>query len=439
MWLGGGLALAWTLAFPLGYLIFAIPWPLSLSNRVTVPLRLAATAGAAEIIRAVGVPVLKEGNVLHLPNAPLNVSDACSGIRSLGVMLAAGAGLGYWMRCGAARIAALCIVAVPIAMLVNFLRVALTGLLVAWIGPEWASGSRHEACGLVAFAVGLGALVGLVRLLAPTRTEDQAPEGEGESGSVEPSVSRFRVSRGVWVSTMCLLVCGTAARVAIGQRYGVRYLPMDVRRSFADFPTEVGEFKLTARGEANAEVLAKLRPSDVLECTYETKAHERADLNIMYWAPFKTRTPKYVIDMHPHRPDGCYPAMGWTRDQAFDVESEIDGIPFGKVHIRLFRKMDRSLVVLYWVRKTGMTPDYWSPSPGLRGRLMDLARYWNDPLVLRGDQYYVRVSAEASESPESAKETVIRLARAIAPILPEHGIRGRACMMGTHEAASRLD
>ena len=240
-------------------------------------------------------------------------------------------------------------------------------------------------------------------------------------------------------STACLLVCGTAVRVAIGQRYGVCYLPTDVRKSFASFPTEVGGFEATGRGETNAEVLEKLRPSDVLEYTYETKSGEQAELSIMYWAPFKTRTPKYVIDMHPHRPDGCYPAMGWTRDETFDVESEIEGIPYGKVRIHLFRKSDRSLVVLYWVRKTGMTPDYWSPSPGLRARVADLVRYWNDPLVLRGDQYYVRVSAEASGSPESAQETVIRLARAIAPVLPEYGIRGRACMGGTDEAASRLD
>jgi len=384
----GGLALAWTLAFPLGYLIFAVPWPLSLSNRVTVPLRLAATAGAGEIIRVVGVPVRKEGNILHLPNGPLNVTDACSGIRSLGVMLAAGAGLGYWMRCGAVRAAALCVLAVPIATLVNFLRVALTGLLVAWVGPEWASGSRHEACGLVAFALGLAAMVGIVWLLAPSRAEEEA--ADDEEGAIEPSAGRLAPSRGVWICTACLLVCGTAARVAIGQRYRVRYLPTDVRKSFASFPNEVGGFRLTARREANAEILEKLRPSDVLECTYETASGEPAELSIMYWAPFKTRTPKYVIDMHPHRPDGCYPAMGWTRDGTFDVEAEIEGIPFGKVRIQLFRKAGRSLVVLYWVRKTGMTPDYWSPSPGLRGRLMDLARYWNDPLVLRGDQYYVK-------------------------------------------------
>ena len=436
----GGLALAWALAFPLGYLIFAVPWPLLLSNRVTVPLRLAATAGAAKIIRAVGAPVLKEGNVLHLANASLNVSEACSGIRSLGVMLAAAAGLGYWMRCGAARVAALCIVAVPIAMSINFLRVVLTGLLVAWIGPEWASGSRHEACGLVAFAVGLSALVGLVWLLAPTRRRDQASDGEGqgEPEAAEPLASRILVSHAVWVAIMFLIVGGTAVRMAIAQRYRTRFAATPHRRRLADVPSQIedfDEFKRDSEMADREQVL--LMPSDSLYRGYRARDGTPVDLCILYWQPFQTRSPRFMVG--PHAPDLCYGASGWRREREFDAKLAITGFTDEEANVRLYRKLGDAQVVVFWTQRSGSGPLVWSPARSPLSRVRELITLWNNPTVKRDPQYYVRIGVDATEDLEAAKATAIRFARAIAPILPECGLRGRACMLGTHEAASRLD
>ena len=70
-------------SFPLGFLILMIPIPVIIYNEITFPLQLLASRFATFWLELVQVPVLREGNVLVLPNYSLEVVEACSGIRSL--------------------------------------------------------------------------------------------------------------------------------------------------------------------------------------------------------------------------------------------------------------------------------------------------------------------------------------------------------------------
>src|SRR5262249_31674891 len=69
--------------FPLAFLILMIPIPAIVFNQVTFPLQLIASKIASSILPALGVPVLREGNIIGLPLMQLEVAEACSGIRSL--------------------------------------------------------------------------------------------------------------------------------------------------------------------------------------------------------------------------------------------------------------------------------------------------------------------------------------------------------------------
>ena len=70
-------------AFPLFLLLFMIPIPAIIYNRITFPLQIIASEAAEHALSWLQIPVLREGNILELPDQTLNVVEACSGIRSL--------------------------------------------------------------------------------------------------------------------------------------------------------------------------------------------------------------------------------------------------------------------------------------------------------------------------------------------------------------------
>jgi len=154
----GGWRLLRLLAFPLFLLFFMVPIPAILYNQVTFPLQLVASQVADSTLSLLGIPVLREGNILELASQRLNVVEACSGIRSLLSLSFLSLVYAYffdkkvWMR------AVLLVATVPIAIVANSARVTLTGL-VSEYDPELARGIFHYASGWVIFMVALAILV----------------------------------------------------------------------------------------------------------------------------------------------------------------------------------------------------------------------------------------------------------------------------------------
>jgi exosortase len=157
LFLGGTHALR-VLRFPLFLLCFMVPIPSVIYNRITFPLQLFASQVAAFALEILGVPVLRDGNVLELPSQKLSVVEACSGIRSLLSLTFLSLVYGYlfdkkpWMRL------ALFLATVPIAILANAGRVTLTGIM-SEINPDLAHGSAHTASGWVIFMIALAMMV----------------------------------------------------------------------------------------------------------------------------------------------------------------------------------------------------------------------------------------------------------------------------------------
>ena len=155
-----GKEIAKLLLFPITLFLFAIPLPYILYNAIAFPLKLVATKIAAGVINLSGMPVFRDGNIIHLPHTTLEVIDACSGIRSLmtlitlAFLLASFQLRSFWKR------ALLVMLALPIAVVANAGRVALTGLLTK-SDPAWGSGTLHEITGWGVFVISFGFLIGI--------------------------------------------------------------------------------------------------------------------------------------------------------------------------------------------------------------------------------------------------------------------------------------
>jgi exosortase len=151
--------------FPLGFLFFMIPLPAVVFYAVTFPLQRLAAAQAAWTLDALGVPVLLDGNVIHLSQISLGVTEACSGIRSLISLLAAALAGAYLLISSGWAMAALVASAVPITILANAGRVVATGLIGQWFGVDYALGFSHEFAGVAVYLLAFACLGGVYSLL----------------------------------------------------------------------------------------------------------------------------------------------------------------------------------------------------------------------------------------------------------------------------------
>jgi len=143
-----------TFAFPLLFLFFMIPVPVSLLERISIPLQLFASIVSTQLIQLFSIPVYQEGNVLYFAQTQLEVAQACSGLRSIVALTMLSVIFVYLTRKGVARKIILLTSAIPIALLANIMRVTGTGILAHLYGSVVARGFLHEISGLVVFVFG---------------------------------------------------------------------------------------------------------------------------------------------------------------------------------------------------------------------------------------------------------------------------------------------
>jgi exosortase len=149
-------ALHWWLPFVL--LGLSVPLPELLTQALSLPLQFKASQMGAALLQMRNEPVLLAGNVIRLPGQELFVTEACSGLRSLTALLSMAVLVSAMvLRSPISRVLLIC-VAVPIAIIINGVRVFLTGFLVFFVNPELGKGFMHLTEGWLLFLVSLACL-----------------------------------------------------------------------------------------------------------------------------------------------------------------------------------------------------------------------------------------------------------------------------------------
>jgi exosortase len=137
--------------FAFFFLLFMIPVPAIIYYSATAPMQLFASKVTNTFLQVIGVPSLRQGNIIILPDYRLEVAEACSGLRSLMTLMALTSLYGYLRMPGKVVPVILFLATFPIAIATNIFRVVTTALGAYTISTSVAESFLHEVSGAMVF------------------------------------------------------------------------------------------------------------------------------------------------------------------------------------------------------------------------------------------------------------------------------------------------
>jgi exosortase len=159
MLVGGMQVIRW--AWPaLLFLVFMFPWPTFFERAILGNLQTLASICSTFVLQTLGVAAFREGNLIRIPNADLNIADACSGLRMATIFGALAVGMIFLVERPWWDKFVILLSAIPIALAVNIIRITVTGLLYMIVGPEnhFAQKLGHDWAGYFMMPLALGFL-----------------------------------------------------------------------------------------------------------------------------------------------------------------------------------------------------------------------------------------------------------------------------------------
>jgi len=297
------------LVFPLLILMFMVPLPPFVNNMLTFQLKLAASYLSVEMMRAVGTSVVLTGNIIDLGVRQLQVVDACSGLRYFVSMILMAFLIGYFFSRGWWRRLVLVALVPPLTVLVNALRIFITGQLTVAGYEKLADSLFHDFSGLVIFilagAILMGVAMGLNRinkkpLPKPAAFPELEPQGKGKPLALTMLMCLLFVAGGVALKTV----------PAISKT--------QQRMLFTEFPSTIGSWQ-GQRQYLSQEIMDSLWADDYVSATYR---HPQSPNPVHLFIPFYS----YQATRHTaHAPQACMLGGGWTMKNVEDRSISLKG------------------------------------------------------------------------------------------------------------------
>lgn len=395
-WILGISSLVWTslgsrgirrLFAPLAFLVFMIPLPLAFYITLSAQMQLISSKLGVALMAILGTQVSLDGNMIDLANGRLEVAQACNGLRYLFPLLSIGFLFAVMMDDRVWKKGLLVISAIPIAVVMNSVRLALTGLLVDRWGIGFAQGLPHEAAGLLCFAVCVGALALNVFLL-------------GRCGPGRPTMAldallpRFANLRAIsrWPSPKPFVVC---AILLLTSAIAITALParatvIPERRPLALYPMALGDW-LGQPTTLDPATLGALGLTDYVLADFVDRgdASNRINFYIAYYASQR-------FGVQVHSPRLCIPGEGWS---VADESLVSIGLANGSVisaNRSVIERRGARQIVYYWFDERGRSlVNEWQ---------VKFAAITDSLLSARSDGALVRMVTPVADGDDSAAD-----------------------------------
>jgi exosortase D (VPLPA-CTERM-specific) len=424
VWMIFGFAMIKVLLFPLCFMLTMFPLPDMINNQLTIKLKLISSQIGVEMMQAFGMSAYREGNIIDLGFTQLQVVDACSGLRYLFPLLILSILMSYFFRSAFWKKIVLVVSSVPLTIITNSLRIAMTGFLFELWGPRVAHGFFHGFSGWFIFMFGLVVLLiemwalSLLGRSKAAATRSDLPQEEKRHLNSEPEVLdqesrpvdlRDRSKKGIgriflppqFAVALLLLV----ATLAVAQ--GVEFREkIPANKPLSEFPLRVDQWQ-GKRVSMEQRFIDTLDLSDYVIIEYKNKNGRTINF---YTAYYETQRKGESI----HSPASCLPGSGWVFNKT------------GTTRIPLHSQNNSIPVNQAFMEKSGyrQLSYYWFPQ---RGRILTNAyqlkiyTFWDALTRQRTDGALVRVITPVykDEGLSKAENRLQSFVQEIQPVLNE--------------------
>lgn len=399
------------IAFPLFMGLTLFPLPHFLNTKLTFGLKLISSKLGVLMLHLYGMSAYREGNVIDLGFTQLQVVDACSGLRYLFPLVIMGILLAYFYRASIWKRLLLVLSAIPLSIVINSLRIALTGMIYSHWGAKMAEGFFHGFSGWLIFMFSFAVLLSEIWVLRRiTPRPGEAFFGRNETKpAIADNVKLFAPNKGwkalfappqfVVAAVLLLLTMVVSAAVEFREK-------VPAGKPFGQFPLTVGTWEGT-RQYMEQKFITSLDLSDYTMIDFKSDG-KHVDFYIAYYQ--SQRKGESI-----HSPETCLPGSGWEFKQAgkarVPLEDSERSIPVN----RAFMEMSGQRQLAY----------FWFPA---RGRVltnayeMKLYTFWDALTRQRTDGALVRLITPvyANEHLEEAEARLQEFTKEIVPILDEY-------------------
>ncbi|MEM9435427.1 MAG: VPLPA-CTERM-specific exosortase XrtD [Pseudomonadota bacterium] len=394
LWVGGILLVSWGWDqgkhFWVGvvHLVYMLPLPGVLYYKISTSLQFVSAELGVWFLSLLSVPVFLDGNIIDLGVLKLHVAEACSGLRYMFPIMS----FSYIFAClykgPTWHKAVLLLSAVPIAILMNSVRIAVAGIIVQYYGVEWLEGFTHFFEGWVIFLICillLFLLAWAMLLLQPGR-QRLSDALDLDFDSLMPQLARLRFTQAsrAMVASGLLAVTAALAWQAVPER-GEGAVPRD---SFTVFPRTLGEWRQFGPRELlEPEVVVALGADDYHQVSFIAEAAAAPVGLFMAW--YDNQSEGGV-----HSPEICLPGAGWEiswlerTDLAAEMGSET---PFN-VNRAIIQKGETRMMVFYYFQQKDRTiawdfaAKFWLMIDGIRTGRTDGALVRLTTLIAPGEE-----------------------------------------------------
>lgn len=351
------------MCFPIFFSLFMFPLPNFLNTKVSLKLKLISSWFGVWLMQAYGLSAYREGNVIDLGFTQLQVVDACSGLRYLIPLIILGVLFAYFYKGAFWKKVVLVISTIPLSIITNSLRIALTGILFELWGPKVADGFFHDFSGWFIFMASFGLLLAemqVLRALPPRYTggiSDETDSGskktlmEHEKKPAPDESMKLSHPKQPWAYLFqpaqfiaALIVLG----LTLGFSQGIEFREKTpISKSFEEFPMDIGHWTGT-RGNMEQKFIDSLDLSDYIIADYADTSGRSINFYVAYYE--SQRKGESI-----HSPATCLPGGGWTFKSSGVYELPISAatgksMPVNRV---LMQKGDVEQLAYYWFDQRG--------------------------------------------------------------------------------------
>ena len=383
---------------PFLFLLTMLPPPTYIYSRITLLMQLLSSRIAESLLYVFGIPVFREGNILDVGTAKIQVVAACSGLRYLIPMLLVGFLMGYIMRtCHAWRRVLLCCLTIPLAVFMNGVRLSLTALLARNYGGWIIEGTYHDILGWVIFIISIFFMFFMMYMLENKEIKPSAKENNTayKIKFLYNFKNNFFTSTTLKNFTAIFLIA--VAVIFLEYAQTVHQVTPQVK-SMEFFPTTIGSWK-GIRSEIQPQILNKLDVTDYVLTDYVDANGGRINFYVAYYA---SQSKGESI----HSPESCMRGAGW-RFLETGVKKIVGGL---EVNRSILANQNRQLVSYFWFPCRGRNLT--------NGIELKLYNFWDSLTIGRTDGALVRVITDSVEGrTEEADKRVLRFLKDVIPVL----------------------